>query len=71
MIFDLKLYIFVQIQVELKICAEENHGMHLSVQKAINPQRMPPAKTPSPYVRRHDRINFVRTGSSSLLAAPA
>lgn len=52
--------------------------MHLSVQKAVKAHpllhltmQMQPYKTPSPYVRRHDRINFVRIESSSQLAAHA
>lgn len=52
--------------------------MHLSVQKAMkdhsllhHTMQMQPYKTPSPYVRRHDRIEFVRIESSSQLAAHA
>jgi hypothetical protein len=52
--------------------------MHLSVQKAMKTRpllhptmQMQPYKTPSPYVRRHDRINFVKIESSLQLAAHA
>lgn len=52
--------------------------MHLSVQTAMKTHpllhptmQMQPYKTPSPYIRRHDRINFVRIESSLQLAAHA
>jgi hypothetical protein len=50
------------------ICLTE---IHKSLPFLLQTMQMPPVKTPSPYVRRHDRINFVKTESSSLLAVHA
>lgn len=63
--------------MELKVCAEKpwNASVCAEGMKAhplLHPtMQIQPYQTPSPYVRRHDRIEFVRIGSSSQLAAHA